>query len=61
MDNDQNLQEADDEQPLATDRQSPILSLPANPDSWFRQRLNHVRSEARKVVQLKSIRPFDEK
>ena len=48
MDNHQIVQEADDEQPLITNPQSPVRSLPANADSWFRKRLNHVRSEARK-------------
>ena len=55
MDNHQIVQEADDEQPLITTPQSPVRSLPANADSWFRKRLNHVRSEARKAIQLKSI------
>lgn len=62
MDNHRILQEADDKQPLtSTNNQSPVLTLPANPNSWFRQRLDHVRSEARKDIQLKSIRPLDEK
>lgn len=61
MDNHQISQRADDEQPLATNHQSPVLSFPANPNSWFRKRLDHVRSEARKDIQLKSIRPLDEK
>lgn len=61
MDNHQISREADDEQPLTTNQQSPVLSFPANPNSWFRQRLDHVRSEARKDIQLKSIRPLDEK
>jgi len=61
MDKRQILQEAIVEQPLATNNQSPALSLPANPNSWFRKRLDHVRNEARKDIQLKSIRPLDEK
>ena len=61
MDNQQILREADDEQPYTMSNQNRVLSLPANPDSWFRKRLDHVRSEARKDIQLKSIRPLHEK
>ena len=58
MDKHQILQEAVSEQPSTTNRQGPVLIFPANPNSWFRQRLDHVRSEARKDIQLKSIRPL---
>jgi len=61
MDNQQIVQEADDEQPSRTKNQSSVLASPANPNSWFRRRLDQVRSEARKEIQLKSIRPLHEK
>ena len=62
MDKHRILQEANDKETFTTNNnQSPVLTHPANPNSWFRQRLDHVRSEARKELQLKSIRPLDEK
>lgn len=61
MENHRILQEADDEQPLRTNNQSSVIARPANPNSWFRRRLDQVRSEARKEIQLKSIRPLHEK
>ena len=61
MDNQQIVQEADDEQPSKTSNQSSLIARPANPNSWFRKRLDQVRSEARKEIQLKSIRPLHEK
>ena len=62
MDNQQVTELPDDETELPTDdRLNITLSLPANPDSWFRKRLDLVRSEARKEIQLKSLRPLHEK
>lgn len=61
MENHRILQKADDEQPLRTNNQSSVIARPANPNSWFRRRLDQVRSEARKEIQLKSIRPLHEK
>lgn len=61
MDNHRVLQKADDEQPLAMNGSRPGTELAENPNSWFRKRLDHVRNEARKDIQLKSIRPLDEK
>jgi len=61
MDNRQILQKTGDKQPSRTNSQSSVLARPTNPNSWFRKRLDQVRSEARKEIQLKSIRPLDEK
>jgi len=58
MDKHQILQEAVGEHQSNTNRQGPVLIFQANPNSWFRQRLDHVRNEARKDLQLKSIRPL---
>jgi hypothetical protein len=61
MKNHQILQKTDDESQSKTNRPEPMLGRPANSNSWFRKRLDHVRSEARKEIQLKSLRPLDEK
>lgn len=58
MDKYQTLQESVGEQQSNTDRQEPVVVFPANPNSWFRQRLDHVRNEARKDLQVKWIRPL---
>jgi len=61
MKNHQILQKTDAESQSKTNRPESMLGRPANSNSWFRKRLAHVRSEARKEIQLKSHRPLDEK
>ena len=61
MDNQRDLENLDHEQQSKNSRDTALLGDPANPHSWFRQRLDHVRNEARKDIQLKSLRPFHEK
>jgi len=61
MDDQRNLENRDDKKQLPSARNHLPLSRPANPNSWFRNRLDQVRSEARKDIQLKSFRPLREK
>jgi len=61
MDNHQLAEEANHEKQSTAHSQEPVLSLSTNPNSWFRKRLDYVRNEARKDIQLKSIRPLHEK
>jgi hypothetical protein len=61
MENHQILQKADAEQTITISNSRPVVRFPANPESWFRKRLDHVRNEAKKDIQLKSIRPLHEK
>jgi len=61
MDNQPTLRKINDKQISRTNNQSSVFARPANPNSWFRKRLDQVRSEARKEIQLKSIRPLHEK
>jgi len=61
MKNHQLLQKTDDKLQSTTSRPEPMLGRPTDANSWFRKRLDLVRSEARKEIQLKSHRPLDEK
>jgi len=61
MDDQRDLENLDDEQRLSSTHNIHPLSRPANPNSWFRKRLDQVRSETRKEIQLKSFRPLQEK
>jgi len=58
MDDQGKLENFDDEAPLPDSRGGHPLGRPSNPNSWFRKRLDQVRSEARKEIQLKSFRPL---
>ena len=57
MDNHPRTQEVSDEPPMTAGNQRAEIALPTNANSWFRRRLDLVRSEARKENQLKSVRP----
>lgn len=56
MDDRQDRENFDDEARLPDSRGGHPLGRPSNPNSWFRKRLDQVRSEARKEIQLKSYR-----
>ena len=61
MDHKPVIEPHDAEYPARNSGPTFLQTQPSDPDSWFRKRLDYVRKEAQKDLQLRHPRPYNEK